>query len=141
MVSMTGSPGTNSTSMSKISQQRSVLHQGICAVPGSPRDPPLAHTYRRSPVAVPSGSPEPETGGKRVRVSCCLRRSANRPTQELGQRISVYYESTGGLKRQRVNTSKNCLIPDQPGIFMGKSGHSSRSYVMVLGVCMEASLW
>lgn len=62
-----------------------------------------------------------------VRGSCCLHGSANRATQELAHRISIYYQNTGGLRRQHiqvdtkspmtcrsllslVNTCKNCLL-------------------------------
>lgn len=63
-------------------------------------------------------------------------------TQELGHRVSVYYQSTSHLKRQQVNTSKNCLThsPDWLGVFQGKSGRSSGGYRRVPGVCMEPSL-
>lgn len=58
-----------------------------------------------------------------VRGLCCLRSSVNRPTQEVDHRISVYYQSTGGVGRQRVSTSKNCRnLLNRLGVFKEKSG-------------------
>lgn len=42
-----------------------------------------------------------------TRAACAIQPTD--PTQELGYRISVYYQITGGLKRRGVNTPKNCL--------------------------------
>ena len=49
-------------------------------------------------------------------------------------RISVYCQSTSDLRRQQVNTFKNCLtFSFWLRVFKGKSGHYFRGCVMVPG--------